>query len=317
MATNITTTATSSAISLSLDQLKHCTKALTLLEDKFNCTPQEIKNDFLSLEANRVSESETNKRCSIALEPHNCTKNRHIDVLPLDENRIILKSTGGYINASLISRSFPGKNISKFIATQGPLEETYEDFWEMVIQHHCPVILMLTNLIDEKGTELCGDYFQTKDGTRDVGKNVSIVRKGVNTTETSPLVFTHLEVNHKDQVHDTPLSVLHIHHTEWPDHGVPSDTSPVREIFKRLYHLEPNLGPIVVHCSAGIGRTGTYCTIHNTIQRIISGDISAVNVAATVAAFRTQRLRMVQTEAQYNFCYKAIIEELKDLVSQQ
>ncbi|RDX86819.1 Protein-tyrosine-phosphatase PTP1, partial [Mucuna pruriens] len=249
-----------SPISLTCDQVKHCNEALTLLKDKFDRAPHKIADEFDLLEANRVTPTETNKRCAIALEPLNVTKNRHDDVLPLDENRIILKSTGGYVNASLIS------------------------------QHKVHL---------KRLTRISGKWLF----------NITAL-KGMKISETSPLVLSHFEVNHKDQVQDRPLSVLHIHHSKWPDHGVPDDTSPVRDIFKRLFHLQPNLGPIVVHCrqtrslSAGIGRTGTYCTIHNTIQRILAGDMSAVNIAETVAAFRTQRLRMVQTKLCYSSVYK-------------
>ncbi|KAL9317736.1 hypothetical protein ACSQ67_014253 [Phaseolus vulgaris] len=275
------------------------------------------------------------RRCTVALDAVNLSKNRYTDVLPFDNNRVALKSSTdyrpaaqGYINASLVSTSSPG-NVSQFVATQGPLPHTYEDFWEMIIQYHCPAIIMLTRLVDNYKMVKCGDYFQAEDGPREVG-NISVIGKWVNTTETS-LVLRLLEVNHRE-VEDAPISVLHIQYPEWPDHGVPKDTLAVREILKRLYHLPPNLGPIVVHCSdddkksracqtlslsAGIGRTGTYCTIHNTIQRILAGDMSAVDIANTVAVFRAQRIGMVQTQDQYIFCYKAIIDELEDLVSQQ
>ncbi|XP_040996850.1 protein-tyrosine-phosphatase PTP1-like [Juglans microcarpa x Juglans regia] len=159
----------------------------------------------------------------------------------------------------------------------------------------------------------CGDYFQAEDGPREFG-NIYIATKWIRTTETS-LVLRLLEVNNRES-EEAPIYVLHILYPEWPDHGVPKDTFAVREILKRIYHVPPNIGPIVVHCSAGIGRTGTYCAIHNTIQRILDGDMSALDLVNTVTMFRSQRIGMVQTQDQYLFCYKAIIDELEDLISE-
>ncbi|KAE9611383.1 putative protein-tyrosine-phosphatase [Lupinus albus] len=304
-------------ISLTLDQVNYCTQALVFFKDKIR-NPNSILQDFDHLQANRITPTQMRRTCNVAFHAVNLNKNRYTDVVPFDNNRVVLKSSTdyrpaalGYINASFIETS---GNVSKFIATQGPLPHTYEDFWEMLIQYRCPAIVMLTRLVDHYKMVKCGDYFQAEDGPREFG-NISILSKWTNVTE-STLVLRHFEVTHRDQ-EDTPLSVLHIQYPEWPDHGVPNDTSSVREILKRLYHLPPNLGPIVVHCSAGIGRTGTYCTIHNTVQRILAGDMSALDIANTVAGFRSQRIGMVQTQDQYIFCYKAIIDELEDLVSQQ
>nr|GLL44062.1 protein-tyrosine-phosphatase PTP1 [Ipomoea trifida] len=205
------------------------------------------------------------------------------------------------------------EHVSRFIATQGPLPNTFEDFWEMVIQNRCPAIVMLTRLVDNYKTVKCGDYFQAEDGVREFG-NICITTKWIKTTDTS-LILRCLEVSYKES-EEPPLSVLHVQYAEWPDHGVPKDTLAAREIVKRLHTLPPSLGPIVVHCSAGIGRTGTYCTIHNTIQRILLGDMSALDLVNTITLFRSQRIGMVQTLEQYLFCYDAIIEELEDIIKE-
>ncbi|GFP81341.1 protein-tyrosine-phosphatase ptp1, partial [Phtheirospermum japonicum] len=237
-------------------------------------------------------------------------------VSPVDDNRVILSqhkdyepSPAGYINASFVMTS---EGVSRFIATQGPLPHTSEDFWEMIIQYHCPAIVMLTRLVDNNHTVKCGDYFQTENGLREFG-NVCIATKWIQTTDTS-LILRCIEVKNK-QSEEPPCSVLHIHYPEWPDFGVPKDTDAVREIFKRISVFPPNLGPIVVHCSAGIGRTGTYCAIHNTIERVLVGDMAALDLASTVSTFRSQRIGMVQTMEQYVFCYRAIADELQNLIS--
>lgn len=315
---NFLANSTPPKLALTPDQYSYCCQALTLLKEKLQ-NSEGIVQEFINLQNERIRSSEMARSCTVALDGVNRSKNRYMDVLPFDRNRIVLNpckdyrpSARGYINASFIKTS-SSESISQFIATQGPLPHTYEDFWEMVIQNHCPVVVMLTRLVDNYKKVKCGDYFQAEDGLREFG-NICILSKWLRTTNTS-LVLRNLEINYKES-EELPISVLHIQYPEWPDHGVPRDTLAVREILKIMYHVPPSLGPIVVHCSAGIGRTGTYCAIHNTIQRILLGDLSALDLADTVAKFRSQRIGMVQTMEQYFFCYKAIHDELEDLTAE-
>ncbi|XP_075482714.1 protein-tyrosine-phosphatase PTP1-like [Primulina tabacum] len=301
---------------LTSDQLRYCSEALQCISAKKFNSPQSIRQEFQTLQANRMRALDMRNRCTVALDDANCCKNRYTDVLPFDNNRVILKqckdyrpSARGYINASFVRTS---ESVSGFIATQGPLPHTYEDFWEMIIQYRCPVIVMLTRLVDNYQTVKCGDYFQAEDGPREFG-NICIITKWMQTTDTS-LVMRCLEVSYKES-EEPSLSVLHIQYPEWPDHGVPKDTFAVREIFSRIYTVPPYLGPIVVHCSAGIGRTGTYCAIHNTIQSVLAGDMTALDLVNTVTAFRSLRIGMVQTLEQYLFCYDAIVDELENMIS--
>ncbi|KAJ8560222.1 hypothetical protein K7X08_004280 [Anisodus acutangulus] len=295
---------------LSPDQQRYCLEALKVFKDKRFSAPEKIRQEFMTLQATRMRASEMKSRCSVALNSVNISKNRYTDVLPFDNNRVVLDpSARGYINASFIKIS---ESVSQFIATQGPLPHTFEDFWEMIIQNRCPVILMLTQLVDNYKIVKCGDYFPADDGPRKFG-NICIVTKWIKTSQAS-LILRCLEVNYIESK-EPPLCVLHIQYPDWPDHGVPKDTLAVREILKQISSVPPSLGPIVVHCSAGIGRTGTYCAIHNTIQRILVGDMSALDLVNTITIFRSQRIGMVQTMEQYLFCYDAIIDELEDLSS--
>ncbi|XP_021760465.1 protein-tyrosine-phosphatase PTP1-like isoform X2 [Chenopodium quinoa] len=252
-------------LSLSPEQIEYCNDAIHCLKENLGHPDfKEREFDLLEVESMKESDVEEKKEelCKVAIHVDNLNKNRYPNVLPFDSNRIVL-TDGGYINASFVKSS--AEHAPQFIATQGPLPSTFSDFWEMVLQYRCPVIVMLTRLFE---------------GSK-----------------------------------EPPLSVLHIQYLGWPDHGTPKDTLAVREIFRRTFHQSPSVGPILVHCSAGIGRTGTYCTIHDTIQRILGGDKSALELAKTVKAFRFQRAGMVQSLDQYKFCYKAVIDELEELIS--
>ncbi|KVI03419.1 Protein-tyrosine/Dual specificity phosphatase, partial [Cynara cardunculus var. scolymus] len=390
--------------SLKPDQLRYCGQALKFFKAKQTDQYSIIEKEFAILQDQRMRASEVNSSCSVAKLHVNCRKNRYSDVVPFDANRVILdpckdhrSSAMGYINASFIKAEVnPSESVSRFIATQGPLPETFEDFWEMVLQSHCPAIVMLTRLVDHHRLQLVvswklkeckvlhGTGFQFTDpevwrlfSSRGWSKIVwqymysheknsydgqftsaapsgGELRRASNNRFLAMNKHQNLEgwaelndpysVCQKRQTWDAefrllcgeydlassivsmftfweflsvdpPLPVLHIQYPEWPDHGVPYDTLAVRDIFRRLCHLPSSKGPIAVHCSAGIGRTGTYCAIHNTIQRILVGDMSALDLVKTISTFRSQRMGMVQTLDQYIFCYEAIIDELEDLVS--
>ncbi|PAN16227.1 hypothetical protein PAHAL_3G046300 [Panicum hallii] len=267
----------------------------------------DLSEDFESLEDMRLT-----KRISVAHYPVNREKNRYIDVLPFDDTRVPLKSSttsqtsnNDYINASFITATEDNR-VATFISTQGPLVKTFEDFWEMVYQYQCPAIVMVTQFDSFK----CDKYLPLRNGRGAYGKyDVQIVKTR---TDNHQLWLRKVQVQNKEsgKFH----SVLHIEYPDWPDHGVPTNTDAVRQIWKRLHHI-PTEHPIVVHCSAGIGRTGTYITIHTTIERILLGDKRSYDIVETVKNFRSQRPGMVQTEQQYKFCYRVIADELKDLLN--
>uniref|UniRef100_A0A0D6R3W4 protein-tyrosine-phosphatase n=1 Tax=Araucaria cunninghamii TaxID=56994 RepID=A0A0D6R3W4_ARACU len=298
-------------VDLSTAQVKLCSEALAHFKKTLS-SRQKVFKEFETLQLGRAKRPELMRRSSVALQHGN--KNRYIDVLPYDDTRVVLNSAGNdYINASYIVNN-SSENLPKFIATQGPLPETSEDFWEMIIQYHCPVIVMLTRLIDNYKVVKCADYFPVEEETRTFGK-ISVTNTSLKISPNS-IAVRFLEVKYVES-DEPPLSVLHLQYPDWPDHGVPESTRSVRELVKRLHWIPPSLGPFVIHCSAGIGRTGAFCVISHTIHRILEGDLSAIDLSNMIWQFRSQRIGMVQTRDQYLFCYTSIVDELEDLIAQQ
>ncbi|XP_076918314.1 protein-tyrosine-phosphatase PTP1-like [Bidens hawaiensis] len=306
--------------SLKPDQLGYCIQALEFFKAKRADQPL-IAKEFKYFKDHPHGsdvESEVNGGCLVAKLDVNYAKNRHENVLAFDGSRVVIDpcndpSSMGYINASFVTSEVnPSESVSRFIAAQGPLPDTFHDFWEMILQNHCPAIVMLTKLVEDNGELKCDEYYQAEDGPRLFG-NIRTVTRNIPSTD-SLLVLCEMLVT-REESEDPPLPVWHIRYLEWPDRGVPSNTSAVREIFKRIWNIPSSKGPIVVHCSAGVGRTGTYCGVHNTIQRILVGDLSALDLEKTIRGFRFQRMGMVKNLDQYVFCHDAIIDILDDLIS--
>ncbi|XP_054246540.1 receptor-type tyrosine-protein phosphatase eta, partial [Indicator indicator] len=237
-------------------------------------------------------------------------KNRYNNVLPYDISRVKLSdqssASGDYINANYI----PGYNSKKaFIAAQGPLPNTIEDFWRMVWEKNIYSVVMLTKCVEQARTK-CEQYWPDKQ-SKSYGDIIVTMVSEVVLPEWTIRDFTVEKAN-------TPEShtVRQFHFTSWPDHGVP-ETTDLLINFRHLVHEYSSQNPIdsptLVHCSAGVGRTGTFIAIDRLIQQMEME--STVDVYGVVYDLRMHRPLMVQTEDQYVFlnqCVMDIIRSQKD-----
>ena len=212
-----------------------------------------------------------------------------------------------------------------YIATQGPLANTKNDFWAMVWQEGTVVIVMTTKEF-ERGKNKCVRYWPNAGQAAEYGR---VTVRTVNEKPTVDYMLREFEVSYssppavlaaedgsttvsKTMETTETRTIYHYHFTAWPDHGVPADPGCVlnflHEVNRKQGSLdEARVGPIVVHCSAGIGRTGTFIVIDlliDTIKRI--GLDCEIDIQRTIQAVRMKRSGMVQTEAQYKFVYLAV-----------
>ncbi|KAM7106487.1 receptor-type tyrosine-protein phosphatase C isoform 2-T3 [Ciconia maguari] len=240
-----------------------------------------------------------------AKKSHNQNKNRYIDILPYDHNRVELSEIPGdpgsdYINASYIDGF---KEPRKYIAAQGPKDETTDDFWRMIWEQKATIIVMVTRCEEGKRNK-CAQYWPSMEhGSATYG---DIIVK-ISESKTCPdYVIQKLHITNGRE-RTAGRDVTHIQFTSWPDHGVPEDPHLLLKLRRRVNALSNFFsGPIVVHCSAGVGRTGTYIGIDAMLEGLDAE--GRVDVYGYVVKLRRQRCLMVQVESQYILIHQALVE---------
>ncbi|XP_011881026.1 PREDICTED: tyrosine-protein phosphatase non-receptor type 1 isoform X3 [Vollenhovia emeryi] len=271
------------------------------------------KNGWASFYQEIRSECESFRyTCNESKKPQNKTLNRYRDVAPYDHTRIILqRGVCDYVHANLIQVD---RAERQYILTQGPLPNTVSHFWLMVWEQNCRAVLMLNKII-EKNQIKCHQYFPLDDKKptmtfEDVSIKVDYIsKKELSDYTTRTLRITDLESNDSREI-------LHFHYTTWPDFGVPQRPTAFLRFLadvRKSGALDQNVGPSVVHCSAGIGRSGTFCLVDACLVLIEKYGLNALDVRHELIEMRRSRMGLIQTPEQLCFSYAAIIQGAKQL----
>uniref|UniRef100_A0A673HYF8 Tyrosine-protein phosphatase non-receptor type 20 n=1 Tax=Sinocyclocheilus rhinocerous TaxID=307959 RepID=A0A673HYF8_9TELE len=247
--------------------------------------------------------------CLIGQTKENKKKNRYKNIVPFDTTRVMLGKDGGYINANFIKMPVKDENFL-YIACQGPLPTTLGDFWQMVWEQKSNVIAMMTQEV-EGGKVKCQRYWpDTPRSPEMVDDRLQITL--VKDQHLDNFVIRLIEV--KDIQTNEIQRVTHLNYTGWPDHGTPTQPEQLLTFISYMRHIHQS-GPIITHCSAGIGRSGTLICI-DVVLGLISKDAD-FDISDVVRTMRLQRQGMVQTEEQYIFCYQVILYVLRCLQAEE
>uniref|UniRef100_A0A2K6GZ53 Tyrosine-protein phosphatase non-receptor type n=1 Tax=Propithecus coquereli TaxID=379532 RepID=A0A2K6GZ53_PROCO len=232
--------------------------------------------------------------------PQNLDKNRYKDVLPYDTTRVLLQGNEDYINASYVNMEIPAANlVNKYVATQGPLPHTCAQFWQVVWDQKLSLIVMLTTLT-ERGRTKCHQYWPDPPDIMDHG-GFHIQCQ----SEDCTIAYVSREMLVTNTQTGEEHTLTHLQYVAWPDHGVPDDSSDFLEFVNYMRSLRVDSEPVLVHCSAGIGRTGVLVTME-TAMCLIERNLP-VYPLDVVRKMRDQRAMMVQTSSQYKFVCEAIL----------
>jgi len=279
----------------------------------------EVEFDFIE-EKSAIQGKDWNTYYASALTKENDLKNRYPDVLALQSTRVIIDDDEpgctDYINANFIM-SCNGDRMG-YIGTQGPCDNSVRDFWRMIWRHNVYVLVMLTKEY-ENGVQKSSRYWPMEEVPNNkvsyANFEITFLSKERDPEVGDNLLIRKLQV--KNLRSNQERTLIHFQYTGWPDHGLPSPSHSHH--FLHLMGLVDNAiqehgGPICLHCSAGIGRTGTFCTIHINIHIIRQyfrehARPPPLSIVSTILRLRKQRAGMVQTKEQFLFCYQIITEE--------
>ncbi|XP_076878415.1 receptor-type tyrosine-protein phosphatase beta isoform X2 [Brachyhypopomus gauderio] len=283
---------------------------IKLLHFEAHLTKLQADSNFLfSQEYEDLKDVGRNQPMDTALLPENRGKNRYNNILPYDSTRVKLSCVdddpcSDYINASYI----PGNNFRReYIATQGPLPGTKDDFWKMVWEQNVHNVVMVTQCV-EKGRVKCDHYWPFDQDSLYYGDLIVQMRSESVLPEWTIREF---KICNEDQLNYSRV-VRQFHYTVWPDHGVPETTQSLVQFVRTVrdyINRTPSSGPTVVHCSAGVGRTGTFICLDRVLQQLDTKDI--VDIYGAVFDLRLHRSHMVQTESQYVYLHQCVRDVLR------
>ncbi|XP_067297929.1 protein tyrosine phosphatase receptor type Db isoform X1 [Pseudorasbora parva] len=247
-----------------------------------------------------------NSRFVSASLPCNKFKNRLVNIMPYETTRVCLQPIRGVDGSDYVNGSFIDgyRQQRAYIATQGPLAETVEDYWRMLWEHNSTIVVMLTKL-REMGREKCHQYWPSDRSARYQYFVVDPM------AEYNMPQYILREFKVTDARDGQSRTVRQFQFTDWPEQGVPKSGEGFIDFIGQVHKTKEQFGqdgPITVHCSAGVGRTGVFITLSIVLERMRYEGV--VDIFQTVKMLRTQRPAMVQTEEQYQFCYRAALEYL-------
>ncbi|XP_052000843.1 tyrosine-protein phosphatase non-receptor type 6-like isoform X2 [Xyrauchen texanus] len=263
-------------------------------------------------------ETKVTKSRDEGMRPENKSKNRYKNILPFDDTRVILQNAdpnvvgSDYVNANYVTNKLMEIGNQKvYIAGQGCLATTVNDFWQMVWQEESRVIVMTTREV-EKGRNKCVPYWPTSpEESKEAGRYIVKLLSDKDATDYKVRVME-LSPSHRKEPART---IWHYQYMSWPDHGVPQEPGGVLSFLEQVnakQHECSGSGPMIIHCSAGIGRTGTIVVIDMLIDIIDTKGLDCdIDIQKCIQMVRGQRSGMVQTEAQYKFIYLAVLQYIE------
>ncbi|GMR49170.1 hypothetical protein PMAYCL1PPCAC_19365, partial [Pristionchus mayeri] len=277
---------------------------------------------------------------NVAVHPNHYIRNRYRDILPYDKNRVLigtaaLENAEGYVNASHVSLPH---GLTTFIAAQAPLPQTLDDFWQMVDEQGVRLVVMLCKLVEMSKVK-CERYWPERVGATEVYGAYEITLEKEERFEDDEYLLRTLTMRCMKEGGAAPRTIHQLHYKEWPDHGCPTGSSQLLNMVDRMAELAgsievpktatpaaanassvplPSNGngspeatkerpPVLVHCSAGVGRTGTIILINHIRELILQKLCINVHLLDMVVALREQRSSMVQTQDQFQFVHRCVV----------